>query len=185
MCFINSSNTVKLYYIIHYLHISVVEERHPEVFAEPKPTTEKATLLKKYQNTIQRPSSSHTMSSVKFANGLIPPPSTVTSQWKVELPPISHILTERKGKKKRTGGTISEQKPTSHRNSRPKTPINERMKEMGIERVMTPELLPTVEFNYIKPVYSYELEHDATVLSRKGNRIKTKKKRKQDSDVEL
>ena len=48
--------------------------------------------------------------------------------------------------------------------TRPKTPIEKRMRELGIDRIMTPDLLEQVAFNYIHPV----IVHDAPSSARGG-----------------
>lgn len=156
---------------------------------EPKLTGEKATIVKKYQNSASRPPSSVTVKSVIFANGITPvdrlespvKEAPKSPSRKVQLPPISHIVTEKR-KKKKTGGTSPEKKQNRtpvRREPRAKTPIKERMREVGLDRVRTPDLLATAEFNYLQPIYPYELDSDAgreTRLSWKGERLKMTKK---------
>ena len=50
------------------------------------------------------------------------------------------------------------------RETRPRTPIEKRMRELGIDRIMTPDLLEQVAFNYIHPV----IVHDAPSSVRGG-----------------
>lgn len=169
--------------------ISAIEEKHPETMMEPKPTGEKATIVKKYQNSASRPASSVTVKSVIFANGITPVDKIESPvkkplkspSGKVQLPPISHIVTEKR-KKKRMGEITPEKNQNRtpvRREPRAKTPIKERMREVGLDRVRTPDLLATADFNYLQPVYPYELDSDAgreTRLSRKGERLTITKK---------
>ena len=50
------------------------------------------------------------------------------------------------------------------RETRPRTPIEKRMRELGIDRIMTPDLLQQVPFHYIHPV----ITHDAPSSARSG-----------------
>lgn len=97
---------------------------------------------------------------------------------RVQLPPIEHVFTE-----KSTSAKTSDRKWTKSRRELHKKKPKDKIDEAGIERTKTPDLLYADEFNYIHPVYSYELEAPSDsgrdiVLSRKGKRITPRKKRK-------
>lgn len=80
----------------------------------------------------------------------------------VTQPPIGHgVVIKRKRKRLGFRSTIFKD---DIRESRPRTPIEKRMKELGIERIMTPDLLQQVAFNYIHPV----IIHDAPSSSKDG-----------------
>ena len=124
--------------------------------------------MKKYSKLDSRPSSASTdLFTNDKTTTTLETAEKKSPGGKVQLPPIGHLITEKR--KKKTIGEITPGKKTNARNNRsnsrreprPKTPVKERIKEIGIERVMTPELLSAAEFSYINPVYTYELESDA------------------------
>ena len=96
---------------------------------------------------------------------------TATNVSSVRLPPVVRPATGHglviKRKRKRLGfRNISFRDDI--RETRPRTPIEKRMRELGIDRIMTPDLLEQVAFNYIHPV----IIHDAP-SSAKGGRPNT------------
>ena len=69
-------------------------------------------------------------------------------------PPVAHGFVLKR-KRKRFGVKATSFKDDI-REQRPRTPIEKRMRELGIDRIMTPDLLQQVAFNYIHPVFTHE-----------------------------
>jgi hypothetical protein len=139
----------------------------------PPPTNEKQTLLKKYNTQETRPSSSLTTTSIIFANSNIPPalPNRKKQNGRVQLPPISHVITEKRSKRSRPS------KPARRARETRKADDKDAANDLDYLRAKTPDLLHAADFNYIQPQYSYELETGReSVLSTKKKKVKTRKK---------
>ncbi|KAL4229790.1 hypothetical protein ACF0H5_010181 [Mactra antiquata] len=150
-------------------------DKVPEVISETAPNSTKSPILKKYQNGISRPGS-----SVMFAKDVTTHPGINNKPH--QLPPIEHVKKRSRRPEVNQSPLRAKRKGVETPEHRPKTPLKERIREIGLDRVRTPDLLSTAEFNYIQPVYSYELEtpsdtHTDKRLKKKGKRIKTKRKR--------
>ncbi|WAQ97856.1 CSMD3-like protein [Mya arenaria] len=92
-------------------------------------------------------------------------------------PPTGHEVNSKRITKRKKIGELKTSKP---KHQRPKTPI-EKLKELGRDRVLTPELLQSENFNYILPQYVYDIETPPDkdmVVKRKGKRRKSGKRHK-------
>ena len=69
-------------------------------------------------------------------------------------PPTSHGNVLKR--KRKSFGVRATSFKDDIREHRPRTPIEKRMRELGIDRIMTPDLLQQVAFNYIHPVYTHD-----------------------------
>ena len=151
----------------------MLTEKNPEEMPPPKPTGEKATLLKKYNTAESRPASSVTTTGIIFANVSSPPPlpDRKKQQGRVQLPPISHVITEKRGARNRSRKKAKDARETGKADD--KSVEN----DLDLLRAKTPDLLHSAEFNYIQPVYSYELEtgRESVLSTKTGKKPKAKK----------
>ena len=83
------------------------------------------------------------------------------------LPPTGHQFKSKSGRKNNSLKNNSNKKnsplksltsPKKKKGGRPMTPIEQRMAEVGVDRLKTPDLLSSAPFEYIKPVFCYEAE---------------------------
>lgn len=174
-----------------YLHIpfSGAEKSLPET---PTTTTKDSQAVRnKHKNQKPRSGSAVTATDIAIpeklatcterspttANGK-PVLSSVRLPKLTSRPPAGHELDSVRAKHKRTSQEKREQRKSSQQ--RPKTPI-ERLKELGMHRLLTPELLESSEFNYIQPVYCHDVRpnyESHSEVENKGKWVKNNKRAK-------
>ena len=117
--------------------------------------------------------------------------STVRLPKLKSRPPASHELASVQ-KNHKDGGSVSNRSPRksdrkqekkqdrNSRDQRPTTPV-ERLRDLGMNRLLTPELLASTGFAYINPVHCPDAETHmdlTTSVKKKGKRSKKDEERK-------
>lgn len=100
----------------------------------------------------------------------------------MQLPPISHVITEKRGKRK-TERLKKTTRAKVRQGGEGAVAKKDQEEEVDISRAKTPDLLHALEFNYIQPVYSYEIDTQAetgreSVASRRKGNMKIAEKKK-------